>query len=135
LGVGDNHPGPLHKRGHMKLTNKYNLPESFVNCIKNDTYTGPQANTNKISVTTIINPPKIHFLKCRHWDEIEEDLSENIWRLIGSSVHAMLERAEGKDSIVEERLNKEIDGITLSGAFDLYDSKKQELQDFKVTSA
>jgi hypothetical protein len=119
----------------MKYTNKHNLPDSFVRAVVNDTYTGPKADSKEISVTTLQNPPKIHFLKCRHWADLEEDVMDNVWRILGSAGHKVLERSETAGDLAEERLKKTIDGVTISGAFDLYDGKTQELHDYKFTSA
>lgn len=120
------------------ITNKYNLPDSIVKAVtgSNSEYSGPQAQATKISVTTLINPPRIHYLRCAHYKEITEDVSENIWRLLGSAVHYMLEQNQKEtNTITEERINKEINGITISGAFDLYDSTTKEIHDYKTTSA
>jgi hypothetical protein len=119
----------------MKITNKYSLPDSIVRAVTNDTYTGPKADSDKVSVTTLIGPPRIHFLKCKYWADLTEDVVDSIWKILGSAAHAIMERADSKDSIQEERLEKEIDGLTISGAFDLYDGKTQELHDYKTTSA
>jgi hypothetical protein len=119
----------------MKITNKYNLPDSIVRAVCNDSYTGPKADSEKISVTTLIGPPRIHYLKCKYWAEITEDVVDSIWKILGSAAHAVMERAESKNSIQEERLEKTIDGLTISGAFDLYDGETQELHDYKTTSA
>ena len=119
----------------MKITNKHNLPESIVRAIANDKYTGPKSDSNKISVTTLIGPARIHYLKCKYWADLTEDVVDSIWKILGSAAHAVMERADSKDSIQEERLEKTIDGLTISGAFDLYDGKTQELHDYKTTSA
>lgn len=118
----------------MEITNKHNLPESLVNAIKNDTYTGPKADSNVISVTTIIGSPKIHFLKCKYWSVITEDVIDSIWKLLGSAAHEVVSRAEGKQDLAEQRIEKEINGLKVSGAFDLY-TKQQEILDYKFTSA
>lgn len=117
------------------VTNKHNLPKSLYNAIVNDTYTGPKADSKVISVTTLINPPRIHFLKCKYWGELTEDISEAIWKLIGSATHAMIERAESKTDLTEQRIEKEINGLKISGAFDLYCSEEQSIIDYKITSA
>lgn len=116
----------------MQLTNIHNLPKGIYNAINNDTYDGPGIESDKISVTTLISPPRIYFLKKRHWDDISEDTSDCLWRLLGSAVHAILERAESKNHIVEERLEREIDGITVSGKMDIMDEAL--IEDYKVTS-
>lgn len=119
----------------MKTTNIHGLPQSYVRAVSNDTYDGPKVNSGVISCTTLIDSPKVHFLKCKYWGELTEDCVAALWKLLGSSVHAMLERAEGKQDLTEQRIEKEINGIKISGSFDMYDSTTQEIHDYKVTSA
>ena len=116
----------------MHISNVYNLPQSIVNAIENDTYDGPRLDSDKLSVTTLIAPPRIHFLKKRHWEGLTEDASARLWSLLGSSVHAVLERAEAKNNITEERLEKVIDGVTVTGKMDVMD--EVEISDYKITS-
>ena len=68
----------------MKLTNKFNLPQTFVNVIQRPTYSKGKAH---ISATEIINSPRIVQLKKKHWEDIEQDASEMVWSLFGSAVH------------------------------------------------
>ena len=117
----------------MLLTNKYNLPETLFDAIENDGYDVDQSDLSIISTTTLINPPKIRILRSRHWDKVEEDVSENIWRLLGTSVHAILERVSSKNRLLEERITIEFDGKKVSGKTDIYVDEKVE--DYKVTSA
>lgn len=119
----------------MQLTNNYNLPQTILDAINNDPYDGPKSGLSSISVTTLINTPKIRQLKLRHNDEISEDVSENIWRLLGSSVHSVLERVTDTDRLIEERLEININGKIVSGKTDVYESKDHCIQDYKVTSA
>jgi hypothetical protein len=116
----------------MKFTNKYNLPESLVNCITNDTYDLNKTDENTISITTLINEPKIRQLKLRYADQIEEDISEQIWRVLGQSVHAILDRVELENSLKEERITIEKYGMKISGKSDLYHN--EQISDYKVTS-
>lgn len=115
----------------MKLTNKSNLPGVIERAVLNDPYDGSGSD---ISTTRLIAPPRIKMLEEKHWDEIQEDVSDKIWTLLGSSVHSVIERAVTDQDIAELRLFHEINGWTLSGQFDLLTSKG-ELIDFKVTSA
>jgi len=50
----------------MKLTNKFNLPQTFVNVIDRPTYSKGKAH---ISATEIINSPRIVQLKKKYWNE------------------------------------------------------------------
>ena len=110
----------------MKLTNKSNLPSVIKRAVLNDPYDGSGSD---ISTTRLIAPPRIKVLEEKHWDEIEEDLSDKIWALLGSSVHSVIERAVTDEDISELRLFHEVNGWTLSGQFDLL-TAKGELIDF-----
>lgn len=116
----------------MIISNKYNLPQSLVNAVTNDSYAGPKGELKRISVSSIKDSPRIHFLKAAHWAEIEEDVSERLWALLGQAVHSVLERAEDGKSIVEERVDVELDGMVISGQMDILQEHK--IEDWKTTS-
>jgi len=117
----------------MQFTNKENLPQVIYDSIVNDSYDIKELKQEVISTTQLINPPIIRQLLLRHASELQEDISENIWRLLGQAVHSVLERAVSKDRLVEERLFLDIDGLRLTGKFDIYEEDKV-LQDYKITS-
>jgi hypothetical protein len=100
----------------MKITNKYGLPETIMNVIKRDPYTKGKAH---LSVTQLINSPKIVALTKQFYDEIEVDASEMVWSLFGKAIHNILEVGKSDGHIVEQRLHSEIDGWNLSGAIDV----------------
>jgi hypothetical protein len=112
-----------------KLLNKFNLPEVLVNAIKNDPYDPGQCD---ISTTRLISPPQIVALAQRYMEEIEEDVSEGIWRVVGQSIHTLFERVANKNLISEKRYFAEVEGWKVSGQVDIIDGKK--LIDLKVTS-
>ena len=119
----------------MKLTNKHNLPATFVNVIKRPTYSKGKAH---LSATELLNSPQIVQLKHRHWDDIEVDASEMVWSLFGSAVHGILEHGKDKNHIVEERIHLTHDGYNLSGAIDLQEIDEDggvHIKDYKVTGA
>ena len=118
----------------MKYTNTYNLPSSIADAITKETYDLNQLDTNLISVTSLINAPIVHQLFRRQYDEIEEDLSENVWRLLGSAVHSVLELTDKPDRLVEERINVKVGDVFVSGKPDLYEAGNI-VSDYKVTSA
>ena len=113
----------------MKYTNEMNLPASMVSAIINDTYSMGKAD---ISVTTLIQPPKIRVLTSRHREEIVEDVADRVWALLGTNTHAIIERINHPDSIQEERLAIEVDGWKISGMADLYEDNT--ITDYKTTS-
>ena len=55
----------------MKYTNKHNLPESFVDFATNDKYS---KGNSDISVTTLIDSPRIRLMKEQHKNDIQEDV-------------------------------------------------------------
>ena len=114
----------------MKITNLYNLPETFVNAVRNDPYSKGDAD---YSVTELIAPVRQVLLKHRHWDEIEEDVSERMWSLLGQALHHILDRAGNDNALREERIAMTVLGRKISGAADLYADRK--ISDYKVTSA
>jgi hypothetical protein len=119
----------------MKFTNKFNLPQTFVNVIHRPTYSKGKAH---ISATEIINSPRIVQLKKKYWDEIEQDASEMVWSLFGSAVHNILEHGKGENHVVEERLHLEFEGWRISGAIDLQEVEPNgtiTISDYKVTGA
>lgn len=118
----------------MKLTNKFNLPETFVNVIKRPQYSRGQS---EISVTEILSPPQLVLLRRQHADDIEQDASDMVWSLFGSAVHNILEHGKDDHHIVEERLFTTFEGWSISGAIDLQEVKDYKLyiSDYKVTSA
>lgn len=72
------------------ITNKYNLPEVFVQACKIDRH----VTNGDISVTTLIDSPQPRLLKNIH--TIEQDVSEMIDMLFGTAIHHVLERSEVK---------------------------------------
>lgn len=113
----------------MKITNNQNLPVALYNALAKDTY----RKVGDFSVTEIIGPPRIRILKKFHYHQLEEDCSEHIFRLFGSLIHELLNLADVKNALQEERLMATVCGKVLSGMPDLYD-EYQTLWDFKVTS-
>ena len=118
----------------MKITNKNNLPDTFLSFARDGKYDKGNAD---ISVTTLIDSPRINILKGQNKGEIESDVSDMIWPLLGTAVHHMLESGPAKGNVtMEERLFVSIDGWTLSGAIDHQEEidGKIHISDYKVTS-
>lgn len=111
----------------MKLTNRYGAPDVFIRAIEADPYDKGEAD---FSVTGLLQPPQITRLWEENEDLITSDVSEEMWKLLGSGVHAVLE-GHG-DGTVEQRLFSEHDGVKISGAVDLV--KDGHVTDYKVTS-
>lgn len=117
----------------MEITNNHNLPEAIYHAIANDVYDGPKATEEKrISCTATIQPVQKYVLTKRHYHELKEDAADRLWSLMGQSVHAILERTDTKNNIVEERLERKIGGWTVSGKVDIMNERL--LSDYKITS-
>ena len=118
----------------MKITNNFGMPQPFVDFAINDKYSKGKAD---ISVTTLIDSPKIRLMKEKHDHEIEVDAVDMVWALFGTAVHSVLENSkQSEDIITEERLYSTISGWVLSGAIDRQEIKGDQITivDYKVTS-
>jgi len=118
----------------MKLTNKFGLPQTIINVIKRPTYNKGKAN---MSVTELLNSPRIVQLKRKNWDDLEEDAADMVWSIFGTAIHGVLEHGKGENHIVEERIHAQIDGMSISGAIDLQEVEEDGIivSDYKTTSA
>ena len=120
----------------MKITNEHQLPDAFLNFARDDKYSKGDSD---ISVTTLIDSPRIRLLREKKKDEMTKDVVDMIWPLFGTAVHHILESAEDPENVVkEERLYAKVLDWVLSGALDhqevLPDGTVQ-ITDYKVTSA
>ena len=121
---------------HMKITNRYGLPETIVNAVKDDEYS---KGDSVLSVTQLISPPRIVLLQDLNSDNLVVDVVDRVPALLGTAVHKIIEKGS-KDlpgHIVEERLFAEINGWKISGAVDLQIDNGDgtwEINDYKCTS-
>lgn len=113
----------------MRLTNKLNIPEAIVRAVANDSY---NAGNSDISVTSLINSPRLSALRRSHGGEIVEDVADRIWSLFGQATHVVIERAKSETDMVEKRLFTEVEGWKVSGQFDYW--SHGALIDWKTTS-
>jgi len=117
----------------MLLTNNYNLPSSLVDVITAKNYDLTQSDPLRIGVTTLNNPPRIRQLSVRHWNELTEDASNHLFRIVGDAIHYILAKTEQDKRLIEEKITEVIDGITLVAKPDLYDDDLKTIEDYKVT--
>jgi hypothetical protein len=117
----------------MKITNKFNIPQTIINILDRPTYSKGKAN---LSVTQLLNSPKIVALTKKFEDEIEQDASDMVWSIFGSAVHNILEHGKDDNHIVEQRIHKEYDGWHISGAIDLQVVNENgiDVKDYKTTT-
>ena len=114
----------------IKYTNKYNLPEAVFNALKRDNYDKGKAD---YSITEILNPPQLVQLRRRYYDELEEDVMDNVWSILGRAAHHILENHAGEDTIAESRLYTTVKDRIIGGQVDNYHDKV--ITDYKITSA
>lgn len=115
----------------MIITNKYNLPQQLVDYAKGSQF---RPTPKHYSATTIIGPVRDNILTRRHFDEIEEDISDCINRLFGSATHKILEDLD-KTGFAEIYFKEEIrDGYYLTGKCDLYNENENSIEDYKTAS-
>ncbi len=118
----------------MKITNRHNLPDTFLSFARRENYSKGKSD---ISVTTLIDAPRVSILKQQESDNIEVDAVDMIWPLLGTAVHHMLESSDPKGNVtMEERLFVEINGWTVSGQIDHQEEigGMIHISDYKVTS-
>lgn len=115
----------------MKITNKYGLPQQFVDFAQQDY----QYKENEYRATTLLRGVRETLLLRRYDHEIEVDVSDMVWLLFGTAVHDIMERSREKDTeLKESRVYKQYGKYLLSGQFDLYCSEKKEISDYKTGS-
>jgi hypothetical protein len=118
----------------VKITNKFNIPQTFMNVLARPSYSKGKAH---LSATQLLDSPKIVALRRKFDDEIEQDASDMVFSLFGSALHNILEHGKDDNHLVEERLHTELDGWHISGAIDLQIKNPNGLsiRDYKTTSA
>lgn len=115
----------------MPLTNKLGLPQSFVEMAKPNY----EYEAGEYRVTSLLKGIRETILEQRHRNEITQDVSEMIWLLFGTAVHGVLEQQkETAYQIKESRIKISVASRILSGQFDLYDTAKKTVTDYKTTS-
>lgn len=119
-----------------QITNEHNLPAILMRAALNDSYSRGESD---MSVTQLIDSPRINSLKQKHKDKLVYDVSESIWSLLGTAVHEIVARHAAENQISEERIfyKDEGSGLTLSGAIDIQEHNEDgtlSLIDWKTTS-
>lgn len=105
-----------------RITNKNNLPETIVQACTVDTH---KTIPGGISVSQLIDGPRIRLLKKMY--DYEEDVSEMLYALLGTSLHAIIERANMGE--IRKRAFTLVEETLLSAAEELdhpEDTKKKD---------
>lgn len=113
----------------MKWTNHHNVDEATAKLIM---AMERPPRRGVLSVTQLIKPPQLLALEIEHYNDIEEDVSTGIRRLIGVAVHAALAGVPLDSALQEETLSIEIGHTRITGRPDLW--KDNTITDYKTTS-
>lgn len=113
----------------MTITNKLQLPIGLVKAVSTERHN----EVGCISATTLIQGIKQILLTQRHWEELQDDVSDRIWAVFGTAVHSLLEN-EGEYDFTEIEMKADIAGITLTGRIDNYNMQDGIVCDYKTSS-
>ena len=118
----------------MKLTNRFHLPDPVVKAI---TAYEESDQPEGLWVTTLIDSPRISQLRQRHHWQIEEDVSQLAYRVWGSAVHEIMQKASSNAYVSEERLSHTVGETMSSGAIDyqFVEDEGVDLVDYKTTAS
>jgi len=114
----------------MKITNKKNVPETIYRFLVQNFY-DTEAAKGTLSATTF-NKPVQEIVLCERYDDvIEVDCMDLFLQVLGSGVHAVLEKAElSKPS----RMYAPLAGVVISGKADSIVIANNRVNDYKCTS-
>ncbi len=117
-----------------KTVNRHGAPESLVAFAKEPHY---DSGDSDFTVTQLIDSPRVRILREKHAKEIQDDVYENIFRLVGTAIHHIAEQHPGSTTS-EERIFMDVNGHSISGAIDVQRIDKAGeivIGDYKFTSA
>ena len=113
----------------MKITNKLGLPQAMVEAVS----TSEHNAEGNLSATTLLKSIREIVLAKRHWNELEDDVSNRVWSIFGQAVHKVLER-ETETSFTEEFLKVNLGSVNITGRIDSYDMQDHKVTDYKTCS-
>jgi hypothetical protein len=118
----------------MKVTNNHGVPAPLVTLATKEYYS---KGKSQYSVTELLSPPRVRRLRERYDSQIEMDVTDMMWQMLGSALHVVMERGQTEGHITEERIFASVDGVTISGAIDLQEERDGGviITDYKFTSA
>lgn len=118
----------------MQITNKLNLPESFVNYVNGDDH---PVVPNRYSCTEILGSTREIILNRRYHDKISVDVADMVPALFGTAVHQILENnTPVLETGLETEYSVEVEfgNQILSGRIDLLNTKELSIEDYKTCS-
>jgi hypothetical protein len=114
----------------VRILNPNNLPQALVNAASPEE--GHTYDKDRYSITDLIGSPWQRHLKMKHSGEVEVDVEDMTWLLMGKAFHLLMEKHSPKDAVAEHKIVINYKDVTLVGIPDLYHNGT--LYDFKVTS-
>lgn len=115
------------------LANSLNLPKPFVDAVSEKHV----RSDTRYSVTETLGGTCEAVLRRRHAEEIDDDVADRVWAILGTAVHKVLQESEAEPWQEREQYIKvPIDGtrFELSGIFDMYDKRERRVTDWKTCS-
>jgi hypothetical protein len=106
-----------------------NLPAGLAKAVSTERHNAEGC----ISATTLLHGIKQIVLTERHWDELEDDVSDRVWAVFGTAVHSLLEH-EGENDFTEQEMQYKVGDITVTGRIDNYDMANGIICDYKTAS-
>jgi len=112
-----------------RLTNRLGIPAAVADAVARSRSEYDRGYSDA-TVTQLLSPPRVVALEAQYGDELEEDVSDLIYSLWGSTIHKMFEEEE-KSASTEERVYLQVNGWMIGGKFDRFEPDTGLLQDFK----
>ena len=115
-----------------EMTNNFSIPKTIADAIQQRSKKYSKGES-KYSATTLIDSPRVAILNARHWQDIEEDVSDRLKSWMGSIIHDALQKNEGS-GILDGRVIMELGGVKISGDPDHFNESEKLIRDYKTTS-
>lgn len=115
------------------LGNRLNLPKPFVDAATEHR----RRSDDRYSVSETLGGTCEAVLRRRHAEDIDDDVADRVWAILGTAVHKVLQESEAEPWQEREQYVKvPIDGtrFELSGIFDMYDNREERVTDWKTCS-
>lgn len=112
----------------MKINNPNNFPQALVNAVSG----GRDPQKYRMGVTDLIGSPWQRDLKLKYYDQVESDVEDMTWSMLGRAVHLLAEENSPSSAYSEIKLEVPYGDYKLVGIPDVHEDGV--LDDYKVTS-
>ena len=102
----------------MNYTNKYNLPGRVIRVLIGK-YKQRQPESNRLSITDLIDDPLPRILYINHWDDIVRDYSDLFTMVQGIALHSRYEANAAEGDNAELKLEDAINEMIVVGKADI----------------